>query len=116
MKIDELLKKCENCKLNECIQCEYSYNDIKQIVEEYNNLEKKNREMMEVIGLVDKLMSNNILRKKIKNKILGYQELADECYIKFLESNKTDREIRDKGIAYEAKIAALKELREEIYE
>lgn len=32
-----LLEKCNNCKLKECIECEYTWSDLKQTIEEFEN-------------------------------------------------------------------------------
>lgn len=30
-----LLEKCKNCKLKECIECEYTWSDLKETIEEF---------------------------------------------------------------------------------
>ena len=38
MKIQEMIKKCDECKLPECIQCEYSWSDVQEIKEEVKKI------------------------------------------------------------------------------
>lgn len=42
--IEELLS-CDNCKLNECISCEITWNDRKKMREYINQLENKVKEL-----------------------------------------------------------------------
>lgn len=60
-KVDKLIKKCDECKLNECINCEISWTEvvsIKKITDEY----KKVLKMNEVL-----LKENKELNSKIPN-------------------------------------------------
>lgn len=64
MKIQEMIEKCDNCKLSECIQCEYCYSDIQQIKEELKDLlPKKNKLEWNVLSYdfnTDKIVNCNI--------------------------------------------------------
>lgn len=69
-KVENLIKRCEECKLKECINCETSYTEImsiKRIVDSYKKVLKENEELKEynmtykkILGLAD----NRIYRKK----------------------------------------------------
>lgn len=51
--------------------------------------------------------------EKIKDKIEKYKKLSDKFYVKFLESDRYNTDIREKGIKCDAIILALEELIEE---
>lgn len=47
-KVENLIKRCEECKLKECINCETSYTEImsiKRIVDSYKKVLKENEEL-----------------------------------------------------------------------
>lgn len=73
----------------------------KELIEEKQDLET-----------VLKALENSISKDKIKEKIKKYKEMADDFYIKFLESDKLDLEIRDAGFSCDMKAEALQELLE----
>lgn len=60
-----------------------------------------------------KEFSNVIPVQKIKDKIEKYKKLSDKFYVKFLESDRYNIDIREKGIKCDAIILALEELIEE---
>lgn len=48
-KVDKLIKKCDECKLNECINCEISWTEvvsIKKITDEYKKVLKMNEVLL----------------------------------------------------------------------
>lgn len=51
--------------------------------------------------------------QKVKDKIEKYKKLSDKFYVKFLESDRYNTDIREKGIKCDAIILALEELIEE---
>ena len=53
---------------------------------------------------------NSISIQKVKDKIEKYKKLSDKFYVKFLESNRYNTDIREKGIKCDAIILALEEL------
>ena len=46
----EILNKCDNCKLRECIGCEITYSDIQNIKEYIDQLETKVKELENVLN------------------------------------------------------------------
>ncbi len=56
-KVENLIKRCEECKLKECINCETSYTEImsvKRIVDSYKKVLKENEELKEerqIVGI-----------------------------------------------------------------
>ena len=57
--------------------------------------------------------SNSISVQKVKDRIEEYKKLSDNFYVKFLESDRYNTDIREKGIKCDAIILALEELIEE---
>lgn len=55
---------------------------------------------------------NYIPVKIIKDFIKKYQKLSDEFYEKFLETNRTDKDLHDTGLACDAKVDILQQLLE----
>ena len=55
---------------------------------------------------------NYIPVKIIKDFIKKYQKLSDEFYEKFLETNRTDKDLHDTGLACDAKVQVLQQLLE----
>ena len=56
---------------------------------------------------------NFIPKKKIEDKIKKYKEMSDDFYIRFLESNRLNKDIRDTGFSCDRKVEVLNELLEE---
>ena len=48
----------------------------------------------------------------IEDFIKKYQKLSDEFYEKFLETNRTDKDLHDTGLACDAKVQVLQQLLE----
>lgn len=46
----------------------------------------------------------------IEDFIKKYQKLSDEFYEKFLETNRTDKDLHDTGLACDAKVDVLKKV------
>ena len=55
---------------------------------------------------------NYIPVKIIKDFIKKYQKLSEEFYEKFLETNRTDKDLHDTGLACDAKVDILQQLLE----
>lgn len=49
----------------------------------------------------------------IEDFIKEYQKLSDEFYEKFLETNRTDKDLHDAGLACDAKVDVLKKVLKE---
>ena len=93
--------------------------------ENYFKLQKENEEVKRLIAhkneytkkLEEDLFENAenyvISKQKVKDKIEKYKKLSDKFYVKFLESDRYNTDIREKGIKCDAIILALVELIEE---
>ena len=121
-----------NMLFDEEINVKHGKETIKQITIILNlieKLQKENKELKEENEynkiLLD--MNNNftidkktgiykwnvIEIQKVKDKIEKYKKLSDKFYVKFLESDRYNTDIREKGIKCDAIILALEELIEE---
>lgn len=74
-KVDKLIKKCDECKLNECINCEISWTEvvsIKKITDEYKKVLKINEVLLkenELLRQQNISYKNNIHElKEVRNK------------------------------------------------
>lgn len=78
--VKELLNKCDNCKLKECIACEFTYTDIQKIkkyVEELKSiLDKVTDKLKEDIENAEKGKDTNIML--IKEYYRNKKEYAQE--------------------------------------
>ena len=71
-----LLEKCENCKLKECIECEYTYSDLKETIE---HLQKENEELRELkYKLIDKIEEK---RKALRHRT-PIEEILEYEFVK----------------------------------
>ena len=95
--VDKLIKKCDECKLNECINCEISWTEvvsIKKITDEYKKILKMN----EVLLKENKELKNIELKSKggaIKISLEGVLSLENK--IKQLEKEKKELELEIKN-------------------
>ena len=108
----ELRRKTKNYKeisLEDSQSVEIVLNLIEKLQKENEELKADNYELNNRI--TDLL--ENISIQKIKDKIEEYKKLSDNFYVKFLESDRYNTDIRDKGINCDAIILALEELIEE---
>lgn len=92
-KAEELIKKCDKCKLTECINCEISWTEIasiRRIIDNYRNILKENEEYSKQLDL-DYVDKNYISKKKIEDTI---EELKGklEDISKRREKSKTKEE------------------------
>lgn len=91
-KVEKLIKKCDKCKLNECINCEVSWTEvtsIKKLTDEYKRvlgvnevLLKENEELKDkyatFVKMSCEIVEQSIPVKKVKDKI---EELDEELEI-----------------------------------
>ena len=108
----ELRRKTKNYKeisLEDSQSVEIVLNLIEKLQKENEELKADNYELNNRI--TDLL--ENISIQKIKDKIEEYKKLSDKFYVKFLESDRYNTDIREKGIKCDAIILALEELIEE---
>ena len=82
-------------------------------------LQKENEELKDFKKQVTYIENTNFIKYKnyipvqiIKDFIKKYQKLSDEFYEKFLETNRTDKDLHDVGLACDAKVQVLQELLE----
>ena len=103
--------------------------NLKTILNLIEKLQKENEELKEeneynkiLLDMnnnftIDKKTGNykwNVIEiQKVKDKIEEYKKLSDNFYVKFLESDRYNTDIREKGIKCDAIILALEELIEE---
>lgn len=103
---------------------EHILSDYKRVLKEneelklYNNsitsqLEQMTTEKFKNGWFHQSEFKDSIPAEKIKDKIEKYKKLSDKFYVKFLESDRYNTDIREKGIKCDAIILALEELIEE---
>lgn len=87
---------------------------IKKLQMENEELEEINNELeAEKNEAIRRYNFETIPIQKVKDKIEKYKKLSDKFYVKFLESDRYNTDIREKGIKCDAIILALEELIEE---
>ena len=93
----------------------------RQLLNLTKKLQKENEKLEEINNELEAEKNKAIRRynfetipiQKIKDKIEKYKKLSDKFYVKFLESDRYNTDIREKGIKCDAIILALEELIEE---
>ena len=86
--IEQILSKCDNCKLNECDGC-ITYSDMKVIKEKIRELEEENRMLASEgsrVRLDLYIKGNYIPKQKVKNTL-------DDIYDYFERLNGPDEDI-----------------------
>lgn len=79
--------------------------NTRKIKELFGNTPIKN------IEKIHKYISENYIPVQIiEDFIKKYQKLSDEFYEKFLETNRTDKDLHDAGLACDAKVDVLQQL------
>lgn len=112
LKSEKLIKKCDECKLNECINCEISWTEIdliRRIVDNYKRVLKENEELKNAVNIVNKeksdwirayqeekdkqfeLLRSSIPIQEVKDKI---EELKEQYNVRELDFIKTTQDIR----------------------
>lgn len=82
--------------------------NTRKIKELFGNTPIKN------IEKIHKYISENYIPVQIiEDFIKKYQKLSDEFYEKFLETNRTDKDLHDAGLACDAKVDVLKKVLKE---
>lgn len=71
--VEQLLSKCDNCKLKECIGCEFTWTDIQKIRKYIQELEQKQSILDKV---TDKL--KEYLKAIKRDGIYGYDKEINE--------------------------------------
>ena len=104
------------------IECVLMSNLIEKLQKENEELKEENEYNKILLDMnnnftIDKKTGNykwNVIEiQKVKDKIEEYKKLSDKFYVKFLESDRYNTDIREKGIKCDAIILALEELIEE---
>ena len=104
------------------IECALMTNLIEKLQKENEELKEENEYNKILLDMnnnftIDKKTGNykwNVIEiQKVKDKIEEYKKLSDKFYVKFLESDRYNTDIREKGIKCDAIILALEELIEE---
>lgn len=97
------------------IECALMTNLIEKLQKENEEWQRAYQEEKdEQFDFINKISSNDSIPiQKIKDKIEKYKKLSDKFYVKFLESDRYNTDIREKGIKCDAIILALEELIEE---
>lgn len=79
-KIENLIKKCDKCKLKECINCEISWNEvqaIKRFHKAYKELEEKNKKKSIEIICYQEELENSIPVSLVEEAI---EEIKNETW------------------------------------
>ena len=114
IKLNELLRTFKREGIENFVTTRKKYVDV--ILSDYKRALKENEELKadnyELNNRITDLLENIPIRK-VKDRIEKYKELSDKFYVKFLESDRYNTDIREKGIKCDAIILALEELIEE---
>ena len=96
--------------------CELEF-EVEKLQKENEELKEKNDINIAYAEYLEKILNEykkeSVSKQKVKDKIEEYKKLSDKFYVKFLESDRYDTDIREKGIKCDAIILALEELIEE---
>ena len=117
LKENEILKEEKEQAWEEWNNLEQgSYETEQKIKQQIKKLQKENEELKadnyELNNRINDLL-DNISVQKVKDRIEKYKKLSDKFYVKFLESDRYNTDIREKGIKCDAIILELEELIEE---
>ena len=103
-KIENLIKKCDKCKLKECINCEISWNEvqaIKRFHKAYKELEEKNKKKSIEIICYQEELENSIPVSLVEEKILNPMKEEHDKAIKGFIKRDIPQCIEEGGIAQE---------------
>ena len=128
LKENEILKEEKEQAWEEWNNLEQgSYGTEQKLKQQIKELKKENEELKfeerrriigkygdaEIHDIINRTLSNDYIPVQIiEDFIKKYQKLSDEFYEKFLETNRTDKDLHDVGLACDAKVQVLQELRE----
>ena len=105
----------EQTKMNNK-NCELEF-EVEKLQKENEELKEKNDINIAYAEYLEKILNEykkeSVSKQKVKDRIEKYKKLSDKFYVKFLESDRYNTDIREKGIKCDAIILALEELIEE---
>lgn len=108
----EEIEKDQTEMSNKNCELEFEVEKLQKENEEWQRAYQEEKD--EQFDFINKISSNDSIPiQKIKDKIEKYKKLSDKFYVKFLESDRYNTDIREKGIKCDAIILALEELIEE---
>lgn len=83
--------------------------------ENHFKLQKENEKLKNFTSSIfnESIERDFISVQTIKDFIKKYKKLSDEFYEKFLETDKTDKDLHDAGLACDAKVDVLQEVLKE---
>lgn len=83
--------------------------------ENHFKLQKENEKLKNFTSSIfnESIERDFISVQTIKDFIKKYKKLSDEFYEKFLETNRTDKDLHDTGLACDAKVNVLKKVLKE---
>lgn len=121
---EELLKSYEELKRNKNIinkiEPDFFFEMVDCLLKENEELKFEERRRIigkygdaEIHDIINRTLSNDYIPVQIiEDFIKKYQKLSDEFYEKFLETNRTDKDLPDTGLACDAKVDVLQQLLE----
>lgn len=121
---EELLKSYEELKRNRNIinkiEPDFFFEIVDCLLKENEELKFEERRRIigkygdaEIHDIINRTLSNDYIPVQIiEDFIKKYQKLSDEFYEKFLETNRTDKDLHDTGLACDAKVDVLQQLLE----
>lgn len=121
---EELLKSYEELKRNKNIinkiEPDFFFEMVDCLLKENEELKFEERRRIigkygdvEIHDIINRTLSNDYIPVQIiEDFIKKYQKLSDEFYEKFLETNRTDKDLHDTGLACDAKVDVLQQLLE----
>lgn len=87
-KAEQLIKKCDECKINECINCEISWTEIvstRRLIEDYKRVSEENEQLRTEVNSLKK--ENEELHKGI-NSLMQSRKKWKNRYYKTKKENK----------------------------
>ena len=85
-------------------------NLIEKLQKENEELKNDYENLNNSVVVKNYCIKNSISVQTIEDFIKKYQKLSDEFYEKFLETNRTDKDLHDAGLACDAKVQVLQDL------
>lgn len=113
---EEVLKSYEELKRNRniinTIEPDFFFEIVDCLLKENEELKNDYENLSNSVVVKNYYIENSIPVQIIKDFIKKYQKLSDEFYEKFLETNRTDKDLHDTGLACDAKVDVLQQLLE----